>query len=288
MSPVFRITTLCILVPIACAGCSVWSRPESKSVRLPVPMLPPDSVVLETCSVRVPLADYESLWDEVDEQHLPIELRRHLADNGFRCGLVGSSLPVVLRKLLSEDKSQLLDEMGSDVDIDGGTTPKYQRMRLRAGRRGEILASSVRENIHVLFVEEDRRVRGQPYRQAQCLLGVRAFPQGDGQVRVQLTPEIHHGAPRRRYTAGAAGLQFETRRDREVFERLRLEAVLSPGQTLLLTSTVDSKGLGDQFFSASAGGGGSRKLRLVRLAQTQYDDLFASEDAALPARAPSP
>ena len=73
-----------------------------------------------------------------------------------------------------------------------------------------------------------------------------------------------------------------------IFERLRLEAVLSPGQTLLLTSTVDTKGLGDQFFSASAGGGGARKLRLVRLAQTQYDDLFASEDAALPAMAPSP
>ena len=270
------------------AGCSVWSRPAGKSVHLPVPRLPPDSVVLETCSVRVPLADYESLWDEVDEQHLPLELRRRLADNGFRCGLVGTSLPVVLRRLLSEDSSQLLGEMGSEIDMDVDVTPNYRRMRLRAGRRGEILASSVRENIHALFVEEDRRVRGQLFRQAQCVFGVRAFPQGDGQVRVQLTPEIHYGAPRRRFTARAAGLQFETRRDREVFEPLRLEAVLSPGETLLLTSTVDTKGLGDQFFSASAGGGGTRKLRLVRLAQTQYDDLFTSEDAALPAMAPSP
>ena len=56
----------------------------------------PDTVVLEVAFVH--LDDNASsagaeLWDEVDEQHLPIDLRRRLQANGLRTGLVEARCP---------------------------------------------------------------------------------------------------------------------------------------------------------------------------------------------------
>ena len=63
----------------------------------------PDSVAMDIIFVRVPLGDAEmngKMWDEIDEQHFPAELRQRLLNSGFRVGLIGNQVPRPLAKLL--------------------------------------------------------------------------------------------------------------------------------------------------------------------------------------------
>jgi hypothetical protein len=113
------------------------------------------------------------------------------------------------------------------------------------------------------------------------LLLARAFPEGDGRVRLEVLPEIEHGDPQRRFEPGDGMMRVEFGPARERFDTLRLEAVLSPGQTLLLTCVADRPGtLGHHFFTENASDRVVQKLVLVRLAAANYDDLFSPDTPA--------
>ena len=71
-------------------------------------------------------------------------------------------------------------------------------------------------------------------------------------------------------------------RDKLVFDRLRLDAKLTPGQVLLVSNTAEIKGPGESFFAETANGTVERTLLVVRVAQTQLDDLFTPEHALAP------
>ena len=56
----------------------------------------PGSVAVDIVFVRCPLGDpavNEKMWEEIDEQHFPAELRQRLARNGFRAGVIGAQFP---------------------------------------------------------------------------------------------------------------------------------------------------------------------------------------------------
>ena len=68
-----------------------------------------DTVSLEVAFVRLPPdtedSDQQSvIWSEIDEQHLPVRVRRRLEGNGFRCGIAGTPLPSSLREVLDRNK----------------------------------------------------------------------------------------------------------------------------------------------------------------------------------------
>jgi len=67
-----------------------------------------------------------------------------------------------------------------------------------------------------------------------------------------------------------------------VLDRLRLESLLGPGQSLVVSATGDIKGLGEHFFSETANSAVQRRLLVIRVAQTQLDDLFAAEPTPAP------
>ena len=242
----------------------------------------PDSVVLEITFVRLPAdaGEFETaFWSEVDEQSLPAELRRRFAANGLRCGLLGSQLPAPLRRLVdAAGDGKTNAETPAALDESG---VQQRTLHNRAGKRGEIVASGTQDKM-VVLTQDEGRARGKTYSQAQGMFAVKTFPQGDGRVKLELTPELHYGQARTKYVPGQEGaFQLETSREQEVFERLRLEQTLAPGQTLVLASQGDI-GLGGQFFTEKVSGGVQRKLVLVRLSQTQLDDLFAPEQIRKP------
>jgi hypothetical protein len=247
-----------------------------------------DAVVLELAFVFLP-GDYgpldDELWGEVDEQHLPVDTRRRLAANGFRSGLVGSPLPVSLRRLLDEqqDNAALRLSQGDPV-LD--ELKLLQRKQLGAGRKGDVVTSQTLDQISVLRMEEGRLV-GRTYDQAQCHFALRSYPQGDGRVRVELVPEVHHGPIRQRYVGDQRALRLDASKGKEEFEDLRLETLLSPGQTLIVSCTPDVKGLGRPFFVTGDAGGVQRRMLLVRLTQTQLDDRFQELETAEPLVTPS-
>jgi hypothetical protein len=82
---------------------------------------------------------------------------------------------------------------------------------------------------------------------------------------------------RNQYVGGDQTFMLQAGRDTHEFDDLRIECLLSPGQTLAITKTLDAKGLGGHFFAADAAASSIGSMMLIRLAQTQLDDLFSSD-----------
>jgi hypothetical protein len=261
---------------LVATSCSSWKEPLPEAFELPATRMSSDSVALEIAFVRVPVGQDEintRLWQQVDEQRLPTAQRLHLNDNGFRCGLVGTQLPDVLRDLLDQQQqaNQLDQAITSEMDV----LAQNRRVQSRAGQRTEIVTGAPRSEMVVLHkTPTAAKVAGKSLREAQCVLATRTFPQADGSLRLELLPEVHHGAPRKQWVAGEGTFRLLSGREREVFQDLRIDVALDPGQALVLSCTPEPKGLGQNFFVEAGRGDAQQKLLLIRLSQTQRDELF--------------
>ena len=88
----------------------------------------------------------------------------------------------------------------------------------------------------------------------------------------------HHGEPRKRFVGSQGALRMEVGRARRVFDELTLSARLSVGQMIVLGSLDSRPGsLGHHFFTQDSEGPVEQKLMVIRLSQTQHDDLFDAE-----------
>jgi hypothetical protein len=265
------------------AGCH--SAPKVAGLSpLKAPQMSPDSVVLEVFRVRFPFGDPEAnvvLWEEVDEQHVPTDVRRRLARNGFRVGLLGGQVPIPLSRLLELKEKPAPTGEGTEVRVaEVGDRPPVERAHItvRSGARAEVLASGEYETLPALVVGESGELGGQMYEHAQGVLAVRAFPLPDGRVRLELTPEVHHDAPRPRWVGKQGMWRIETGRPRRAFDELALEATLSPGSMLVLSSLPTRSGSLGHYFLTEDQEQLTQKLILVRLCQTQHDEVCAAGD----------
>src|SRR5262245_57928836 len=89
----------------ALAGCSSWQQtaPKEQSLLKPISAAD-DGVQLEIVSVRFPFGDDEmndSIWNDIDEQQLPLPVRQKLAEAGLRAGVVGGQLPAALARMVA-------------------------------------------------------------------------------------------------------------------------------------------------------------------------------------------
>ena len=250
------------------------------------PKMSPDSVVLEiafvhaTPQLRDEIGD---LWSEVDEQIMSTEMRRQLHDNGLRAGIVGMQIPIGLQKLLDERHEEVDLSTPDFAQLEQQISPQHMphRIHSRAGVRSPVTAGPIVERLHILL-NEDGVTRGESFSQAQCMLAVRSYPKGDGRVRIELVPEIEFGEPRNRRIATEGMWRLDFGRDRKTFDHLRFEATLEPGQTLLVSCGSDPIGLGRSFFSRE----NETTLMLIRVSQTQMDDLFRQESHLAPIATP--
>jgi hypothetical protein len=148
--------------------------------------------------------------------------------------------------------------------------------QLRRDQRSEVQASEVLASVPLL-VSGGRELGGRTYQQAQAIYALRVCPQPDRTAVVELTPELHHGPARVRWTGGDDGvLRQAPLRDREVFDRLRLSVKLAPGDMLVLMSLPDAGSrLGHYFHTVDSADGPQQKLILIRLAEVPPSDTFA-------------
>lgn len=270
------------------SGCALLNTsPKAETSSLPAPPLPANCVVLEVAFVRVPLADevaYNSIWSEVDEQHFPTDLRRQMSANGLRCGIVGMQLPPKLKEALDDSQPGAV-ERGEDSLADPELDRAPRRIQCRTAQRAKILVTKKLESLPLL-VMEDSCVRGFPLSQAQCLFGLKTYPQGDGRAKIELTPEVEHGEMKTQFIGRDGAVQPQLGQDRVVLDKLRLSAILAPGHVLMLAGTPEVKGVGSSFFTETDSGTTYRRILLVRLAVTQYDDLFAPDQMVTPLATP--
>jgi hypothetical protein len=282
-------TRLCcfVLAATAACGCAPLAKAAKQPSGLPPARLAPDAVVFEVAFVRLPSADsstYDAIWEAADEQRLSADLRRQLAANGLRAGVFGQELPLKLRELLDRPTNVLAElSQGSGGEPDVGTS--RQRLPARAGHRSIIKASKVYPSLAVLQCD-DGAVHGHDLRDARCIFSLKPYPQGDGRVKLMLTPEIEHGESKSHFVASEGMWIQQTGQERLVLDRLAIDCVLSPGQTLLVSMTPEMKGIGEQFFLQSRGSVAERRMLLLHYAQNQFDDLFAPEQTSAPLATP--
>lgn len=279
-------TRLALLVPavlVATGACTRIPKPEGKSP-LARAQMSPGACVLDIFFVRFPHADREAngpLWNEIDEQRLPCELRRQLAQNGFRVGLVGGQMPIRLAQMLElTDKTATAGQCQQVRLAEMESAPAVVRhhLPLPPGRRREIVASGVCEKLSVLR-STPGGLCGESYTDAQGVLAVEAFPEPDGRVRLEFVPEVHHGQYAQRISGHQQAFRIETSRSQRAFEEMAFSVRLTPGDMLVVSGLPNRPGsLGHGFFTYERAGYQEQKLLVIRLSQTQHDGLFAPPD----------
>ena len=274
-----------VLLVLCQVGCKPIT-PEVKGRSLLKPAsLSPDSLVLDIFFVRFPFDDAAvngELWDEIDEQHFSPACRNRLFRNGFRVGRVGNRIPVELARLMELGERPVSTDQPRRLeleDIEAGPSVRRRHLQIQPGRRSEIIASGFYDELPVITKDGSGQISGDVFRQAQAILALNTRAEGDARIGVSVTPEVHHGQPRTSWVGGNQGvLQLDSSREREVFESLAVEAMLEPGEMFVISSLPNRAGsLGHYFLTETRSGKLQQKLLIIRLSQTQHDDLFSDE-----------
>jgi hypothetical protein len=276
-------------------GCHAWQHaaPEESSVPNRQNLLKPvgmseDGFSLEIITVRFPLGDAElnqAAWSQIDEQTIPVEVRRRLADNGLRAGTIAGQLPAeVARILTAAEQPATLTEAAANFAQ--APVVARQRMQLHSGWRGQLLASKVYHEVPLLVREqkgEQIDVTGKPFRLAQGIFNVTAAATGDRRVKLHFTPELHHGEPRQAFVVESedAQLRPQASKQKQVFDNLAFEATLAAEQMLVIASLPERPGsVGHVFLTEQQADQMQQKMMIVRLEQSRHSDLFAGEKLA--------
>jgi hypothetical protein len=248
----------------------------------------PDSVTMEIIWARFPANDPvldDAAWHDIDEMQIDPAIRRELVNNGLRAGIISGSLPPAIDKVLhprtpadstSEDANQKPGANKSQsIALLSEPVVHGRIRRLRRNQRFEIQASETYPSLPLLVNSGDE-LHGRPYEQAEAIYALRVDPHPDRSATIELTPELHHGTPRLRYTGGDDGiLRQATLKEREVFDRLRLSVKLTPGEMLVLMSMPDAGSrLGHYFHTVDSADGPQQKLILIRLAEAPPSNTF--------------
>ena len=280
----------CALLLMAFAsGCRMFNDEAVVQGQSPLrPATPsPDSVLMEVIWARYPLDDPElndTVWAQIDETQVAPAARRELVRNGFRVGVVAGTPPDAIARALNMNAGDSPGEADADaselqsLDLIHESRVHGSRRNLRRGERMEIRASEVVPSMPLL-VSRGSEVGGGTYRDAQAIYALRIDPQSDQTVQVELTPELHYGPSRLRWSGGEEGMDVVLRqlpmRDREVFESMRMEVRLAPGEMLVLAGIPESGSRpGHYFHTAGSAAGREQKLVLIRLAQVPRSDTF--------------
>jgi hypothetical protein len=283
-------------VGLAAGGCRLLDDGVTMEGRSPLKSgrPSPDSVALEMMWVRFadgdPLLNDEA-WLDIDELPVSADVRRELANNGFRVGVIRGTLPDAMARALDQRGSAMADAAdGSEsAGIERVTinteellaaepmeAPKVRghTKQLRRNERWDIQASDVYPSLPLLETY-GRVLGGEIFADAQGVYALRAHPQGDRTVILELTPELHYGPYRQRYSSEAGVMMQASMRDRKVFSQLKMNVRLSPGEMLVLMNLPNAGSrLGEYFHTVESPSGRQQKLILLRLAQMPSSDVF--------------
>jgi hypothetical protein len=274
------------LLSLLLGGCATWHVPIThQDWKLPAQNSGSDSVTFEIAFVRWPSGLSEEagttegtpgdLWRALDEQFLPPELRQNFAANGMRAGIISDPLPNSIRAALEATSDPL--SVITDQNASPGTEvlARRERRQCPSESRQEIEVLPMREGKRIVLANESGRVRAEEFEQPRGFIRFTTHAMGDGRVRAELVPIIDFGKPKQRIIGGQGAYRYDTRRDERVYDKLEFSTALFPGRTLVLTSSTDKKGLGAVLFADRFEGSPDQLLLLIRIAETQRDELFS-------------
>ena len=210
----------------------------------------------------------------------------HLRKTAFAAESSPGNCPRPWFKLIAAAEKQPETKTEAASRLEETAPVSREHMQLHSGWHGEIVATGTCQELPLLMREEGQ-LCGRTYPSAQGILHTKAQSSGDRRVTLHITPELQFGEVRQQWTSEDGRIVPQQGKPKRLFESLAFDAILSPGQLLVLTTVPERSGtLGQFLFTESPGGAQSyddrltQKLLVVRLAQSRYSDLFASADAS--------
>ena len=219
--------------------------------------------------------EVESLWSRVDEQAIDGEVRRSLAANGLRAGILRDGIPEGL--LAGLEPPVTGDETAPPPAPNGAdaTPPVVRRvLRLLPGRESEVVSLKASADL-VVMQRDDDGLHGATYGDALPHFVLRAWPAADGRTRVDLVPVIRHGPVERSWIGEDGAFKIETGQRRQVLEGLRFEAVVpSDGMLVVGPAGDESATVGDALFRPRLSGRAGPRLLAMRPLGPGIDPMF--------------
>ena len=193
-------------------GCSsilvLDTSKESASILQPL-QASSDVVTVDIYWATIPTdstAEDEQLWRFVQEDRLDHTLRARLHQNGLRAGVVGGAPPAEIVRMLNpngETTDTESSEFRSPLVAPTGVSRSTQQ--LRPGKAATIHASDILTEAPILL-SESGQLRGEIYHDVQPVYSLKLERQESGGYNVVLTPELHHGQQRMRWSADETGM----------------------------------------------------------------------------------
>jgi len=285
------------LVTALAVGCAELEQPAKKSsLTFPKGRLTSDTVGLEVAVAQLDSLQsetFETFWKMLDQQELPLELRKRLDQNGLRAAVMAVHPPALLNQLVDPKPidPSLLDDFQKQLHAENLLRPQarmltHQRISNREGQSHQVPTSDAQGEISWIIKSGEERSAGFG-KQVRGVMSVTTYPQGDGSVRLMIRPEIHHGDSRPRIGVGQGSFLVESSQYETPVDELKFEVTLRPGESLVVAPTTDVAELGRILF------GNSRvrqdesdtnrpipthRILMVRVVQTQMDDLFGKSN----------
>ena len=225
-------------------------------------------------------AGHDDLWARVDEQLVDETVRRRLAANGLRAGILLGQLPEPILAALEPPVSAGEGSPPPSVNTADANPPVVRRvLRLLPGRESELVSLKSIPDLVVLEQEEDG-LRGANYADAVPHFTLKAWPAADGRVRVDLVPVIRHGPMERSFVGEDGAFKLETSQRKRVLDRLRCEVTV-PADGLLIVGPVGDQGasVGDALFRPRSPGRAETRLLALRPLAPGVDPMFITAQA---------
>lgn len=283
---------LCLLASLTFAvGCANWDTSNELS-RQPFSLaksrMSPRSVGIEIAVAQLDATQAEPLQrllSSVDQQKLSLETRQRLDRNGLTCGIMSTRPPAVFHDLLEPylPDPDSVDLAARPLALAGKLDPVsrlliHQRISNQDGEIYPVGASDLYSNLTWVVNHADHSSPGQA-NQARCFFDITTFPNSDGSATLKLVPVIRHGKDVTRIEVAEGSFVMDRGQRRSSLDEIAFEIQLQTGQTLIIaannppTSSGTEPGLLGPLLLGSDGSNETRLL-LVRLVQTQMDDLF--------------
>jgi hypothetical protein len=261
-----------LLLPAAAPAAGLDEPFMGRSAAKPEPRTIPFDLVFVRFAERDP-ALTEDLWQLVDEQALDDDVRRRLAANGLRAGVVSATLPPALAARFTAATDPALDTGGQPSLIEAPAVVR-RTMRMLPGRDNEVLAAGGLDEL-VLIECTDGCVQGTTYHDASAIFTLKAWPAANGRVRVEVCPVIKHGPMERNWVGDEGVFRLETGQKREVLDHLRFETTLAPESMLVLTAAGEmASSVGDAFCRDHGSSADGLRLVALRPLARARDPLF--------------
>jgi len=287
-----RFLFFCCVFLIAPGGCAQWGGKVEKAkpsgFQFPESRMPPDSCALEMALVQLDesqVTDFEDFWQMLDQQDLELRMRQRLDQNGIRVAVMASHAPSVLHQLLLPRPAALQDldlvrKQMAEKDLVQPQSRLVIHQRV-ANRHGEVFPMQTSE-IHPQFAWNIRQDAMSSVGSGNSVRGVweiRSIPQGDGSVRLRLTPTIHHGAVKPTISVAEKSFVFDSSQTIDRLNELLFDVTLRAGETVVIAPTREVSDLGMLFFGLADGPQQkssqlTHRVLMLRVVQTQLDDLF--------------